>query len=109
MKCQLVNHRHQADAPADWGDVQSLAQLVVAQANAARGVVDAHYIMTEIVIDLVGQDTRTLVVELVDHGSCQDAGRWHALAFDETSGKTADLSMGATVRATLAGLNLGQG
>jgi hypothetical protein len=35
MKGQLVNHRHQADARAQCGDAQSLAQLVVAQTNAA--------------------------------------------------------------------------
>jgi hypothetical protein len=65
-------------------------------------VLDEKYLLTAFVVHRAADDdTRPIVVELLDHGPSHGSARWQAIAHDELSGAATPLSHGGSAEQAL--------
>ena len=91
----------QATPVCEPSDAQ-LAAAVLTASNGARAVLDERYLLTAFVVHRAADDdTRLIVVELLDHGPSRGSERWQATAYDELSGAATQLGHGASAEQAL--------
>jgi len=78
-----------------------LAAAVLTASNGSRIELDEQYLLTAFVVHRAVDDTRPIVVELLDHGPSHGSARWQATAYDELSGAATQLGHGASAEQAL--------
>lgn len=88
-------------APVGETSDAQLAAAVLSASNGVRIVLDEKYLLTAFVVHRGAEDTRPIVVELLDHGPSRGSDRWQAIAHDELSGAATPLSHGGSAEQAL--------